>query len=650
MQFWIEQVILWPKDKTKSKQVIRFENNKVNIVYGDSRTGKSALIPIVDYCFCSGDCRIPVDTIRNATSWFGVLFKLGNQEILLCRKEPGARRSSGEMYYQLDTNITVPDTIEKDNTHVDDMKDELNRLFDITDVKINDDDFSSIPRPSFRDAAAFLYQPQNIIANPEALFYKLEEAQHQRKLSSIFPYLLGAETEDELIKKHQVEALENEIRKKERELQRSQDVSDRWVKELEAQITKAAELGLTDRPRCRDYSFQENLHEVERIISRDYNETPTSAASIENTALRIAELRSEESKLSSEISSLEWRQTRIDEAISAYNDYQNTKLSASDYLGATDWLLAQAKSEQPCPVCGGNLSDASHTLNKLVHARRELMNDNPCDSLIGSLGAERINLAAQIREIVEKKNAISNSLRILESAKVKNKFSNEGVQRFLGQLESSYNHYRALGEDKGLVKELKKLKSEREELWRGLDRDKRNRIITEALSDISGNAEQIITNLDVEHPTWDISFDYKNLALKIRDGYGQDRYLSQIGSASNWLSYHIALELGLQQFFQTDKPVNIPSFLICDQPSQVYFPHGEIDVARGERQDRDKEAVRKIFKSFDMFLKKGFSFQIIVTEHAGEDIWGAIDNKYVAAHWTVDGEKLIPNEWLESEE
>lgn len=647
MQFWIKQIILWPKDTTKSKQVIRFENNKVNIVYGDSRTGKSALIPIVDYCFCSGDCRIPVDTIRNATSWFGVLFEMGNQEILLCRKEPGARRSSGEMYYQLDTSIAVPDVIEISNTHVNDMRDELNRLFGITDVPIDDSCFSSIAKPSFRDIAAFLYQPQNIIANPEVLFYKLEETQHQQKLSSVFPFLLGAETEDELIKKHRAEALENEIKKKERELQRSQDVSDRWVKELEVQIAKATELGLTNRPNNMSYSFQENLCEVERIISRDYDELPTSAENIEETAQYIAELRSQENELSNEISKLEWRQARIDEAILIYNDYQDTKLSTFNYLGISDWLLAQMKNEQPCPICGGRLDNANHIINKLVQARQALMEDQSSDSLIGSLGKERINLADQIRERVEKKNAISNSLHLLESAKIKNKFSNEGIQRFLGQLESSFSHYLALGEDKDLVKELKELRSKREELLKDLDHDKMNRILNKSLSDISENAKQIIANLDVEHPTWDISFDYKNLALKIKDDYGQDRYLSQIGSASNWLSYHIALELGLQQFFQADKPVNIPSFLICDQPSQVYFPHGEIDVARGERQDRDKEAVRKIFKSFDMFLKKEFPFQIIVTEHAGEDIWGAIDNKYVAEHWTEDGEKLIPNDWLD---
>ncbi len=649
MQFWIKQIILWPKDKRKSKQVIHFENNKVNIVYGDSRTGKSALIPIVDYCFCSGDCRIPVDTIRNTTSWFGVLFKTGNQEILLCRKEPGARRSAGEMYYQLDTSIAVPDVIEKDNIHVNDMRDELNRLFDFTDVAIDDSDFSPIAKPSFRDIAAFLYQPQNIIANPEALFYKLEEAQHQRKLSGIFPFLFGAETEDELIKKYRVEALENEIKKKERELQRSQDVSDRWVKELETQIVKAAELGLTSRPKNKSYSFQENLREVERIISRDYNELPTSVENIEETARYIAELRSQENELSNEISKLEWRQARIDEAISIYNDYQDSKLSTSNYLGISDWLLAKTKNEQLCPICGGGLENATRILNKLAQARQTLLEDQPSDSLIGSLGTERINLTAQIRERVEKKNAISNSLHLLESTKIKNKFSNEGTQRFLGQLESSYSHYLALGEDKDLINELKELRSRRDQLLEGFDRNKRNQVINESLAEISQNTKQIVSNLDVEHPTWDISFDYKNLALKIRDSYEQERYLNQIGSASNWLSYHIALELGLQLFFQTNKPVNIPSFLICDQPSQVYFPHGEVDEAAGERQDRDKEAVRKIFRSFDSFLKKDFPFQIIVTEHAGEDIWGTIDNKHVAAHWIEDGEKLIPSEWLESE-
>lgn len=62
---------------------MKFEPDKINIITGASRTGKSAIIPIIDYCLGSGKCTIPVDTIRNACAWFGVLFNLENEQLLL---------------------------------------------------------------------------------------------------------------------------------------------------------------------------------------------------------------------------------------------------------------------------------------------------------------------------------------------------------------------------------------------------------------------------------------------------------------------------------------------------------------------------------------------------------------------------------------
>lgn len=77
---------------------MKFEPDKINIITGASRTGKSAIIPIIDYCLGSGKCTIPVDTIRNACAWFGVLFNLENEQLLLCRREPGNQMATGDMF------------------------------------------------------------------------------------------------------------------------------------------------------------------------------------------------------------------------------------------------------------------------------------------------------------------------------------------------------------------------------------------------------------------------------------------------------------------------------------------------------------------------------------------------------------------------
>jgi len=44
-----------------------------------------------------------------------------------------------------------------------------------------------------------------------------------------------------------------------------------------------------------------------------------------------------------------------------------------------------------------------------------------------------------------------------------------------------------------------------------------------------------------------------------------------MGSAANWIGYHLIAHLGLHKHFvERDRPV--PRFLILDQPTQAYFP------------------------------------------------------------------------------
>lgn len=65
-------------------------------------------------------------------------------------------------------------------------------------------------------------------------------------------------------------------------------------------------------------------------------------------------------------------------------------------------------------------------------------------------------------------------------------------------------------------------------------------------------------------------------------------------------------------------------------------------------EDEDKLAVRKIFSAMSGFLASTkSSVQIIVTEHADEDIWGDIPTVNLVEKWRGGNQKLIPVEWLD---
>ena len=65
-------------------------------------------------------------------------------------------------------------------------------------------------------------------------------------------------------------------------------------------------------------------------------------------------------------------------------------------------------------------------------------------------------------------------------------------------------------------------------------------------------------------------------------------------------------------------------------------------------KDEDKEAVQKIFTTLSKYIvDTKTKVQIIVMEHADEDVWGEIENIHLVKRWRSNNEKLVPVEWVE---
>jgi len=124
----------------------------------------------------------------------GVVVALVGRELLLARREPEGRASTGNMFMsEGKNNIPIPDRPET-NCDVRAVKERLNQLAGLPSL-----DFAEgAPepgfqgRPSSRDMMAFLMQPQHIVANPYTLFFKADTTEHREKLKVIFPFVLGA--------------------------------------------------------------------------------------------------------------------------------------------------------------------------------------------------------------------------------------------------------------------------------------------------------------------------------------------------------------------------------------------------------------------------------------------------------------------------
>ena len=174
-----------------------------------------------------------------------------------------------------------------------------------------------------------------------------------------------------------------------------------------------------------------------------------------------------------------------------------------------------------------------------------------------------------------------------------------------------------------------------------------------ALKNIELKVMKLLPMLDTERPEDYVEIDYKNLTITVTGKTGRKDYLWEIGSGSNWLSYHISVSLAFQMFFAEQNYSTVPQFIVYDQPSQVYFPK-KLAQKENEKEedpqleDEDVLAVRKIFEAMSSALEKtNPHIQIIVLEHASESAWSEIKNINLVEEWRGDNNKLIPKEWLD---
>lgn len=658
MYFQIKEIILWPKKSTFKPRRLPFELGKVNVISGASRTGKSAIIPIIDYCLGSDKCTIPVNTIRNSCDWFGIMVQTIMGQRLLARREPGSQKATGDMFILAGEDLTVPDVIEKKNSSIEAVKHMLDELAGLTSLDFDPDEsnmgFKS-GRPSFRDLGPFVFQPQNVVANPDVFFYKADTYQHREKLRAIFPYVLNAITAELMAKQHEVAELRKELRRKQHELSTVREVSERWMAEIQARVSEAKELGLLGETVSTSASRDDLVDFLGQVVKSSMDEIRVTGDTVSDAVNELIALQREEAHVSLELSGLRKRFAEMSELRESTVQYQGALQVQRDRLSLSDWLLSIHDREHQCPMCGNPLTEATAELNNLHDSLKEIERSaGDFSSVPAAFDREFERVKSGIRLVTEKLGGIRIRVQALErrSDDAKHRqFDSLRVSRFLGNVEQSLETYARIGHDSALDDEVKELQARVTLLDREISAGQIQARTRRALEQVNSNAEKLLLDLDVERPNDPISISIDDLTIKVQ-GVEREDYLWEIGSGSNWLSYHIAVTLGLHQFFHSLRQSPVPGFIVYDQPSQVYFPKRlastkhDIDLDP-ELTDEDIEAVQKVFKVFSSVIAaRGHGFQIIALDHAAENVWGDIPNIHAVEEWR-GGKKLVPVEWLE---
>lgn len=654
MRFQIKSIVLWPRKSSLSPRRVDLQQGCVNVISGASRTGKSAIIPIIDYCLGADKCAIPVETIRNACCWFGVLVATEEGDKLFARREPGSLKSTGDMFVSQGDAVVIPTECPSKNTTADSVKARLDELSGLSRLDFDPEKLGGgfKYRPSFRDLMAFTFQPQNIVANPDVLFFKADTYEHREKLKTIFPYVLKAVTPDILAAQHELEVVRRELARKERELETLREVSGRWAAELRAWAVQAREFGLVDEPIADGADRNELLALLERAVQRRDRTTPT-AEGINEAMVELLALQQEEAGVDIELQSLRRRLSEMSKLRENAARFKDALAIQRDRLAVANWLHSLEDTSHTCPVCENALPDGSSRLQELLGSLKQLEGDvAKVGAVPASFDREMLHVKEDIDLRVEKLHGIAIRKREVESRSESAQaasYRESEVARFLGRVERALEMQEALGQTGALTGEVDELKRRADALTRLISKAEVVARQRRALDKIALFAGRVLPELDTERPGDPIELVINDLTIKVK-GQSREDYLWEIGSGANWLSYHVAVSLALQQFFIDTPPSAIPGLLVYDQPSQVYFPrrlaHSRKEESEPELQDEDVDAVRKVFSVLASGVRNSKDqLQILVLDHAPPDVWNGLQGIHLVEEWR-GGQKLVPAEWL----
>jgi DNA repair exonuclease SbcCD ATPase subunit len=415
---------------------------------------------------------------------------------------------------------SIPEAITK-NTSRDSVKQRLDHLAGLTKLSFSTEQVDAgLGRPSFRDLTAFLFQPQNIVANPNVLFYKAETVEHRQKLRTIFPYVLGALDAETLARRHELQQIQRELRRKEQELENVRAISQRWLATTQARVAEARDLGLLEKDTPTPDAHTDRLVLLRQIVTVPRPDLTISSQTVAEGVDELNMLHSEEASVAQELSRLRRRFAEMEQLRATSAQVRDAVQIQRDRLHVSRWLKSnQTPDGRDCPVCGNRLTAPARELDLLVSSLEAL---EQTTSQFSSVPATFDRELQRVRSGIAEQTERLRGIRIRQSALTqqsegaqRRQYSVLAASRFLGRLESELRTLDTIGQDGELSAEVESLRERVQILEKLISQAEVTARTRRALNTVNLNAGRIIPLLDAERPEDPISLSETELTIKV---------------------------------------------------------------------------------------------------------------------------------------
>lgn len=660
MTMQIKSIILY--NSQGDTRQLDFKLGKINVIAGASSTGKSAIIPIIEYCLGLSDFHVPGPDIRNTVACYAVIYTIAGIDVLIAKRPPSGNhtREFHAFYRENPEVIPPPLNALAPNTNDDEINLRLTKLLHTA----SDQQFETgrvSQTTSIIDTHAFLFQKSTVIASDSILFHKQES--RNQKIKASLPYFLGIVRETDIALEQNVEEALKVLRRARRQLNDEYRQQKELITKGQSLVAEAQELSLLSESNTSDIKDLDSLRTTLNTAITRWQPNITPPA-IDDP--RLPGLKTEMDQLKQEHSririALEATKT-LQKEVAGYTEQaeeQRLRLRSIN-LFATQNPFDFAEIRNQCPLCLSELQESDLHIPQIASIRKAL---NKLESDLLSVRREQPAIEEQIRAIedqlsqkqreIDRKqldiSAILRQTQTTDNVIQEITRNNSHIERVIGRIE----FYLEMANTDSL-NELEQQRQEAEAQFKTLENQR-------AARDTENSKRRILNQLAEQMTQWAQTLDIAqsgryllnidDLSVLV-DDENQTRIMNEIGGGANYLKFHLITLLSLhKRFIEHNQPV--PGFIVLDQPSQVFFPSREDYEALQNPspeaiQFRNGEiiAAQSVFNFlFNVCEQLNPDLQIIILEHAYFD--PRFKDALVNNEDWFGGRALIPQTWINS--
>ncbi|WP_186157249.1 DUF3732 domain-containing protein [Burkholderia gladioli] len=626
---------------------VPFEPGRVNIISGDSRTGKSAILGIIEYCFGASEIDVPEGKVRRNVEWFGLLLQTHRGQAFVARQLPkGDGKSNEVVYVQTDMEVAIPPASAlRQTTNREGLRSLLASWAGLSDY-LHEPPAGQTRAPlaaTISHALTFCLQSQNEIAQRRHLFHGASDRFVAQAIKDTLPYFLGAVTDEYVAHQQELKRVRTEIRQIERRLAEAASIRGDGIGRADTLLAEAKAVGLTTLG--DGATWQEKIDTLRAIQSRPVP-SAVEEASEDAEFKRLSTVRSE--------------------LVLAQRALQSTLERARGFEGSSKGYSAEAREHaarlsavtvfehdapgHSCPLCLQSLPEVSQVPSiGDLRAAQDYIGERS-----GAMDSATPRIATAIQEV---ESQLADVRRRLEDNRVlltAVKRTNERLQlaadtearqaMVLGRISLYMENIPQMPDVSEQEGRLAALRTQETALDEAVSADAIQAKMESCLSNVNRYLSDYAQRIDLEYSDSPLRLDTRTLTI-VADTPERPVPMREIGSGENHVGYHIVAHLALHTWFANrDRPV--PAFLLLDQLSQAHFSPDMVpgESRTQEKIDADRKAVKRLFSLiFDVVESLKGKFQVLITDHPdfSDDVRF---QKALRERWR-DGLKLVPEDW-----